>query len=501
MYKCRCSEDRQLGILTEGEIQMAQSQDKFIGRQKELKTLNRLLGMRSASLVVINGRRRIGKSRLIDEFAKTMKHYTFSALPPREGMTAQVQRDEFARQFQEQFGFPGLKADNWGDLFTLLAKQTQQGRLVILFDEISWMATGDPDFLGKLKVAWDVHFKKNSQLIFILCGSVSSWIEKNIIRSTGYLGRPTLHMTLNGLPLPDCNQFWGTNSTNISSFEKFKYLSVTGGVPRYLELLNPQLTAEKNIQFLCFSKDGPLFDEFRHIFDDVYKSRSPIYLGIIEYLAKGKATQEQISQHVNIAYGGDLSDYLNDLVIGGFVARDHTWTLKTGNVSRLSYYRLKDNYTRFYLKYILPNKERIEKGQFEERSLSTLPGWSTILGLQFENLVLNNRKEIIRQLGIAPEDVVFDNAFFQRKTTRQSGCQIDYLIQTRHDCVYVREIKFSRFAITPDVINEVKEKTERLKLPKHFSSRSVLIHVNGVREDVADSTFFSDIIDFGTLLT
>lgn len=122
------------------------------------------------------------------------------------------------------------------------------------------------------------------------------------------------------------------------------------------------------------------------------------------------------------------------------------------------------------------------------------------MGFQFENLVLNNHQSIINLLGIHPEDLLFDNPFFQRKTSRMPGCQIDYLVQTRFNSVYVCEIKFSRFEITADIIVEMTEKLKRLKLPRHFSYRPVLIHVNGVREDVADSGFFSEIIDFSQLL-
>jgi hypothetical protein len=101
------------------------------------------------------------------------------------------------------------------------------------------MGSLDPTFLGKLKNAWDLQFSNNSKLILILCGSVSSWIEKNIIKSTGFLGRPSLYLTLEALPLSDCDHFWDGKGHGISIYEKLKILSVTGGVPRYLELINP----------------------------------------------------------------------------------------------------------------------------------------------------------------------------------------------------------------------------------------------------------------------
>lgn len=476
----------------------------FIGREEELKSLGRLLSKHSASMVVIKGRRRIGKSRLVEEFAKRhpFDHfYVFSGIPPTDKTTAQSQRDEFAHQLGSALNIPGIKADDWNTLFLLLGNRVTHGKTLILFDEISWMGSLDADFLGKLKNFWDLQLSKNAQLIFVLCGSVSAWIEKNIIQSTGFLGRPSLHLTLEQLPLSTCNEFWKTRGKGVSAYEKFKILSVIGGIPRYLELIDPTCSAEDNIKRLCFMKNSILLNEYDYIFNDIFSKRNLIYKRIVQHLIQGPADQEAISRLSNLARTSQLSDYLDELVMSGFIERDHTWQLQTGQISKLSKYRLKDNYLRFYLKYLRVQKPKIEKGIFNEISLTTLPNWDIIMGLQFENLVLNSHQELIQAIGIQPHEIVFCNPFFQRQTTRQSGCQIDYLIQTRFDTAYVCEIKFSRFEIGLEIINEVAKKIERLKLPRHFSYRPVLIHVNGVREDVKDSNFFSNIIDFGEFLS
>ena len=200
----------------------------FIGRQKELERLGLLLTKKSASLVVVTGRRRIGKSRLIEEFAKGKRFFSFSGIPPSSGVTEQIQRDLFAKELSKQFHLPELRATDWSDLFTLLANQTSKGRVVILFDEISWMGIEDPTFLGKLKNAWDMEFKKNPQLILVLCGSVSTWIEKNIISNTAFFGRISLYPTIEELPLDDCNKMLDAIGFKSSSYEKFKILSVIG---------------------------------------------------------------------------------------------------------------------------------------------------------------------------------------------------------------------------------------------------------------------------------
>jgi len=105
---------------------------------------------------------------------------------------------------------PLPRSDDWGDLFWHLSQHAQKGKTVLVLDEISWMGSKDPTFVAKLKTAWDLYFKNNPQLVLILCGSISSWIEKNILSSTGFMGRISLDIILEELPLYECNEFWNT---------------------------------------------------------------------------------------------------------------------------------------------------------------------------------------------------------------------------------------------------------------------------------------------------
>jgi len=472
----------------------------FVGRKNEIERISSLFQKKSASLVVVRGRRRIGKSRLVEEFAKGHKFFVFSGIPPTEGMTAQTQRDIFAKQLGTQIGLPSIQSQDWADLFTLLAQYTKQERVIILFDEISWMGSKDPTFLGKLKNAWDLEFQKNPNLILILCGSVSTWIEQNIISSTAFFGRISLYITLEELPLSDCNKLLDAQGFRGSIYEKFKVLSISGGVPWYLQQIQGNINADENIKKLCFHKDGILFKEFDLIFHDLFEKRSETYRQIVEILANGPKEYNQISQELKYPKSGVLSSYVEDLIESGFITRDYTWNLKEGTPSRLSHFRLSDNYLRFYLKFIMPNKMKIEQNAFKDITMETLPGWRSILALQFENLVLKNRNKIWEQLKIKPEDIVLDNPFFQRKTVRTPGCQVDYLIQTRFNTLFACEVKFSQTEIKPDVIQQMKDKLSRMVLPRRFSCWPVLIHVNGVNEYVTDQAYFTEIIDFSQFL-
>ena len=476
---------------------------KFIGREEELEILASILKKKTASLVVVKGRRRIGKSRLIEEFARRHSFdafYVLSGVVPTEKTTAQSQRDEFASQLSAQTGLPEVKADNWNKLFLLLFEKIKSDRIILLLDEISWMGSKDPDFLGKLKNTWDLYFKKNDHLIVVLCGSVSAWIEKNILSSTGFVGRISLDLTVKELPLCDSAIFWGKQAAQITAYEKLKVLGVTGGIPLYLEHVDKMASAEENIKNLCFTPHGVLFDEFEKLFSDLFSRRCERYKKILLYLANKSASQENISKHLDLKKSGDVGEYLDELQKSGFVSRDYTWNIKEGELSALSQYRLCDNYARFYLKYILPNRIGVEQGKFNQVSISNLPNWDTIMGLQFENLVLNNRQLLWRFLGITPEEIICDNPYFQRKTARYTGCQIDYLVQTKYNTLYVCEIKFSKNELKMDVVRDVKKKIATIAMPKRFSYRPVLIHVNGVKEEVVDDGFFSSIITFGKFL-
>jgi len=472
----------------------------FVGRQDELQRLGDLIGKKTASLVVIKGRRRIGKSRLVEEFSHGHVFYQFSGLAPVGGITAQHQRDEFSHLLNQQTGLPKLQTNDWSELFLLLHERIKTGRVIVLFDEITWMAMGDPTFLPKLKNAWDLYYKKNPNLILILCGSISAWIEENIISNTGYFGRISQKITLHELPIQQCNALLTRIGFKRSAYEKFLILSLTGGVPWYIEQINPSYSATDNIKRLCFEPDSLMVEEHDHIFHDLFGKRSAIYQKITQYLAKGATEYKAVAEGIGYTSSGALSQYLDELITSGYISCDHSWSFKTGKESKIFTYRLSDNYLRFYYKYISPKINQINKGQYKNVNITNLTSWESMMSLQFENLVLNNRTLIHQALRIHPEDIVADNPYCQRSSARYQGCQIDYLIQTRFNTLFVCEVKFSKHAIKMSVISEVQEKIKRLAIPRGYACLPVLIHVNGVTENVVDANYFLECIDFSQFI-
>jgi hypothetical protein len=471
----------------------------FVGREKEQTEFQQLLRKKTASLVVCEGRRRIGKSTFVRECAKGADHFfSFEGLPPRPNIGLKEQLEVFAQRLAGQTKAPRVALEGWPQAFQLLASLLPAtGRTVLLLDEISWMAMGEPDFAGHLKMAWDNLFSRHDRLVLVLCGSVTSWIEENILNQTGFVGRCSWQFRLPPLPLPACNLFW--RGKEISSAEKLKVLSVTGGVPRYLEEIDPGQSAEQNIQRLCFHPGGLLFREFDQIFHDIFSRRAEAYRRVATALAGGSRAISEISAALGQERGGTLSGVADDLAAAGFVSRESSFDPVTGRTHPNAVrYRLCDNYLRFYLRCVEPVRESVEKGLFKWTPLESFPGWDTLMGLQFENLALGSLATVLGKIGLANVPILNAGTYCRRPTRRQKGCQVDLLIRTRQS-LYVFEMKFRRL-IDKAVVSEVRQKVQRLNVPRSLSVRTGLIFQGELHPEIQPSDYFDFLVPFECLL-
>ena len=176
----------------------------FYGREELLTDLEDLWGKRVSSLVTCRGRRRIGKSTLIEQFAKRSeaRFIKIEGLRPQKELSNEDELRAFARQLADQSSAERSLPDCWLTAFGRLAREiSDDERTVVLFDEVSWMGYYDPTFAGTLKMAWDNHLKKHPRLILVVCGSVSTWIRENIIDDGQFLGRRSLDVVVPELPL------------------------------------------------------------------------------------------------------------------------------------------------------------------------------------------------------------------------------------------------------------------------------------------------------------
>lgn len=474
---------------------------EFFGREEYLDKLDALWRKRTSSLVVVSGRRRIGKSTLVEEFARRSRctFIEIAGLPPEKKMTNARQLENFCERLAHATGLPEPKADCWAKAFDALASAVRSSeRTIVFLDEISWMGKYDPAFAGFLKNAWDMQLSKKSRLILVVAGSVSAWIHANIQHGKGFVGRLSLDITLSELPARDCLAFWGRKLARTATREILDMLSVTGGVPKYLAEMDASLSADENVRRLCFDPDGYLYGDFNRIFDDVFDATVAAKKRIVTALADGPASVAELAERFGSDPNGHLSADLKELAEAGFVAASAGLNPQTGKPAREVRYRLKDNYTRFYLKYVLPKRTAIESGVFRYLSLDRLPGWDAIMGLQFENLVLNNFPLIAREIGLVGKNVESVAPYFRRGGKTSAGVQIDMLVQLPRSA-YVVEIK-RKVRIGASVVDEVRQKVERLALPKTKSVKTVLVYDGELDSAVEENDFFDYLIPAEKLL-
>lgn len=473
----------------------------FVGRKEDLALLNGLWSDRGGVLVTCRGRRRIGKSTLIEEFAtRSADHfYTIEGLAPRKGMTDEKQRQHFCEKIAEFSDREIRLAETWSRAFSQLNELIpDEGRTVVLLDEVSWLGGYDSDFAGYLKEAWDRRLRKHANFMLVICGSVSTWIAENILDSTGFVGRNSLDLEVGELSLAESIEMMGPRAQRLSVSEQLDLLSLAGGVPRYLEAIRPELSVEENIRQLCFMPHGLLFREFDETFSSVFGRRIASRSRMLREILNDAKSVSELADEAEVSPSGGQTRVMDDLVLAGFVAREKGLNPQTGKPLRQERFRVKDNYVRFYLNFVEPRKQAVEDGLFRFSSLEQFPGWETVLGLQFENLVLNHAADILPHLGLEHALVLSASPFVKRRTKSDPGFQIDLLIQTQRSMLVV-EIK-RRKDIPHGIIDEVERKVAGLRRLTKASIRTALIYAGELAKSVPAEGYFDFLIPAERLL-
>ena len=471
----------------------------FFGRDDLIESMKSLWNKRVPSMITCRGRRRVGKSTLIAEFARRTgaRLIKLEGLRPKEKMSNGDQLKYFISQLSLQTNCDDSPVPDWLKAFARLNEQiSDRGKTVVLLDEVSWMGYYDVAFPEVLKVAWDNMFSQHRKLVLVVCGSVSSWIKRNIIDNGAYAGRRSYDFVVPELPLRECVKFWGNRVSREKATEIIDVLSVTGGIPRYLEEVDPALSADENIRKMAFVAKSVLAVDFEEMFRDVITGEPGVRASILRLLCDMPMNVSEIAAALGKERNGHLSEALDELAEAGFVAPDAGLNPESGKDVQQMRFRLKDNYARFYLKYIEPRLGIIAKDGFRFTSLEQLPEWSAIKGLAFENLVVNNFRELLPRLGLEKTLVVSAAPF--RKMPRSGaskgcGVQVDLMLQTRRS-IYVVEVK-RRNELGHEVVDEMEEKISRIRRPRGVSMKTALVYDGHLAKTVEADGYFDAVID------
>lgn len=458
----------------------------IIGRAQEISELNDNYKSNKSGLIVIYGRRRIGKSSLVGYYVEKKPFLSFEAL---EGIPTSKQIEHFIAQMNVQIKdefLSQMKFTNWDQVFRYLTEKLKHAKKkhVLFFDEFQWMASSQSSLVSLIKFFWDTEWKKlNVQLI--LCGSIASFMIDKVIKSKALYGRVDLELLITELKPVELLKFFDKNR---SLHEVLKYILVMGGVPKYFELINKNESFDKNIQKLAFNNSGYLFNDYEKIFYAQFKEPST-YEKIVHFLLKKPQSLEDISSHLKMQSSGGVKRYLKNLEIARFIRSYKPIQKNNTNIIK---YKILDEYLVFFHKFILPYKNHIQNNSPNNIFASKIKtDWTPWLGIAFENFCLKYSVVICDALGI--KDVVSEvGPYFERKDAW--GFQVDLLIKRTDHTWMICECKYYERKIGVEVIIEFEKKINRLEIPRGISTEKVLITINGADSSVEKLNYFNRIL-------
>ena len=431
----------------------------LIGRTKEKQLLIDALHEEYSQFIAVYGRRRVGKTFLIREAYDYTFDFQFTGAAK---LTARKQLVRFRRALKEHGQKDTPELTNWGDAFSELKRLInglQTGKKVVFLDELPWMDAPRSGFLSELESFWNGWASARKDIVFVVCGSSTSWMVKKIIKNKGGLHNRLSHrISLKPFPLGLCEQLAQSRGLVLSRKQLLDAYMVFGGVPYYWSLLQKGASVTQEIDRLIFSPDGELNDEFEMLYASLFKKPEP-YIRVIELLARKKMgmTRMELLAAGGFEDNGSFSDILKDLEWCGFI-RSYSMM---GYKKKSDLFQLIDHYTLFYYEYIDGQRQ----GANYWKSMLGTPKYNTWCGLAFERTCLWHIDQIKKQLGISG---ILTNEYAWRCSGDENknlrGVQIDLLIDRSDGIIDICEMKYSKeaYVISADYGRELQRKRDVL---------------------------------------
>ena len=463
---------------------------QIIGREEEIKILERLLHSKDAQLLAIYGRRRVGKTFLIRSYYR--EHLVFSCTGQYNGKTSE-QLINFAEQLN--LHFPKKKTllapATWQEAFSLLRESidTLKGdkKKVIFFDELPWLDSRKSGFLSAFGYFWNTYVDRRSDILVVICGSAASWIIDKVVNNKGGLhNRITQRIRLLPFTLRETKAYLQQRNINLDHYQILQLYMVMGGVPAYLNAVERGLSTEQNIEKCCFTKDGILADEFNNLYSALF-SNPQNHIEVIRALSrKNKGlTRSEILKVGKLLTGGSITKVLTELEESGFLEK----TSPFGKLEKDSLYRLADEYSLFYLKFM--EKEGRSAGWL---GIQKTPAYTAWCGYAFENICIKHVDEIKKALQIGAVMTVI-SSWIQAGKEKDPGAQIDLVIDRADRCINLCEMKFSTnpFVIDKKYADSLQNKISVFR--RKTETRKTLFLTFVTTYGVADSAYKTQRVD------
>jgi len=431
--------------------------ENIIGRIEEKALLKRIEDSGDAELLAVYGRRRIGKTFLVrNGFSKKLA-FEFTG---SHNATLAQELEAFSLALANATGGLQLaRPDSWIQAFQMLTKyltpMVTKQRQIIFFDEFPWINSRRSGFLPAFENFWNSWASKEKNLVVVICGSAASWMIKKVIDNRGGLhNRVTRRIRLLPFTIAEAADYLKSRKIKLDQYQVLQIYMAMGGIPQYLKEIEPGDSAAQIIDKLCFTKDGLLNDEFKNLYYSLFDSAEN-HVSVIRALAqKGKGlTRNEIIEAGKLTSGGYATQLLNELSESGFI----TPYIPFGKTSKDSLFKLTDEYSLFYIKFIENSRAR---GQGTWLMFSTGISWKSWSGIAFESVCMKHIEQIRQAIGIKNVYSEVSVWRYQPKRTNDQGAQIDLLIDRADRCINICEMKFAAdsFEIKKSYAKELETK-------------------------------------------
>jgi hypothetical protein len=425
----------------------------LINRKKEQAQLRILFESKKPEFVALYGRRRVGKTFLIKEFFRGGFAFYVTGVA-NAGKKAQLLN--FHESLCTYSGIELPLAKDWHESFrqlrAVLETDVRPGKKVVFIDEMPWLDTPKSGFVSALELFWNGWADMRPEILLITCGSASSWMLNQVIRSHGGLyNRVTQVLHLEPFTLGECRDFLREKRLTATDYQILEYYMVLGGIPFYLERVDPSLSITQNIDQLCFVKDARLRQEYRDLFASLFKEPGR-HEAVVRTLT-GKSiglSRDEILKGTRLPDGGSFTKALDELETSGFIRRYRPF----GRKQRGQLYQLIDFSTAFYLRFIEGSDDTQQEFWAHYSVTSAHAAWS---GYAFEQVCLNHVQQIRRRLGI---EGMISTACSWRSEQTQSKAQVDLVIDRSDNVIDLCEMKYSQgeFVMSRDYDQHLKER-------------------------------------------
>ena len=477
----------------------------IVGRKEEIRKLNELYDSDSAELVAIYGRRRVGKTYLVDECFEgriCFRHSGLSPIDEKEDVAIATRMRDQLEHFHRSLVLHGWKdarkPGSWLEAFymledLLLEKYTDKDRILVFIDEIQWLDTPRAKFMTGFEAFWNGWACHKKNIMVIVCGSSSSWILDHMINNHGGLyGRVTCEMKIHAFSLSETEKYFESKGIYLSRYDITQAYMMVGGIPYYLDQFKRELSLPQNINALFFSSKSPLQNEFDRMFASLFTNAEKMIKIIKAIGSKNKGvTRSELAEITGITDSGDLTKQLNALIAGDFIIKYASF----GDSRRNTHYKLIDPFSIFYLSFMNGITDGSKTDWINMEDSPKVTAWK---GYAFENVCWNHTQQIKMALQIAGVSTT-ESLWSKRGDETSRGTQIDLIIKRKDNVINMCEVKFysEEFEVDKDyhLVLENRKKLLREMISKKTTIHSTLITTYGIRK----RGYWSDFVNIVTM--